>query len=594
MKKADDWRIALADTGIPSHIRLVQAKSGDASLQVGEVFLHSQYNPRDEARRLVDSSGLDPARPVLAVGLGLGYHVAELLLRGFAVMAVEPDAAVLRLALEGPLRGADLLIGAGDPDDLANSPEFQEFARGSEVQVFLHPPTARLRPEYVEHVQRIAARRALQGRRLSIAVVGPMYGGSLPIAGYLERAFRKLGHRTLLVDNASAYTLYDAITRSVQSRKASGQLTGLVVNVLSDWSYARVAEFGADICIAIAQAPVAQHFMARMAGEGIVTAFWFIENWRHLTYWRDVARLYDFFFHIQPGEIENRLEEAGCRHHAFVQTGCDPEIHRPVKLSAAEQAEYGCDISFAGAGYLNRNQLFSGLTDYRFKIWGVNWTARELQGLVCRPDERFSPEQFAKIVAASKINLNLHSSANHPGVDPQCDAINPRVFEIAACRGFQVCDPCHGLERYFDLRAEIPAYRDLGELRRLIDHYLAHPDERAEIAARARERALREHTYEKRAQEMLDHIFQRHGARIAQKAVRVERTVAEVAERVGHETPLGTYLATLPPDLPFTQETINGVMPGLAARVGLSYPEAVFAYLREMRNSAEALLAEPD
>ena len=371
--------------------------------------------------------------------------------------------------------------------------------------------------------------------------------------------------------------------------QAGAQLGGMLVNLLGEWSYVRVAEFDPNICIVLAQAPVGPEWPARLARRGIATAYWFVENWRHMTYWRDLAGRYDCFFHIQPGEFEEHLGTAGCSNHAYVQTACDPDVHHPATLSSDEQSQYECDISFAGAGYRNRNLLFQGLTDYRLKLWGVEWSARELQRFVARPDARFDSEAFCRIVAGSKININLHSSATHSGVDPRCDAINPRVFEIAACGGFQLCDPCKGLETLVDFEREVPVYRDLAELRSRIDYYLARPDERAAFAARARSRVLGEHTYVHRARQMLDFILERHGARIQAKGVRVQRTVGEVAERVGHDTPLGRYLATLPPDRLFTQETINESIPVLGTK--LDYPEALFAYLREMRTSSEQLLA---
>jgi spore maturation protein CgeB len=340
----------------------------------------------------------------------------------------------------------------------------------------------------------------------------------------------------------------------------------------------------------MAQAPVDRQFPVRLMQRGTVTAFWYIENWRHLPYWRDIAPLYDYFFHIQPGDFEQKLEDIGCQRHAFVPTGCDPEIHKPVELTQDDKTEFGCDLSFAGAGYFNRNQLFSGLTDYDFGIWGVDWTARELLDLVRNPEQRFTAQQFAKMVAASKINLNLHSSATHSGVDPRCDAINPRVFEIAACGGFQLCDPCSGLDDFFEFGSELPVYRDLAELRKQIDHFLAHPDERKQIAGRARQRALRDHTYEKRAQQMLDLILPEFGARMLNKGIRVQRTVSEMADIVGHDTELGKYLASLPSDLLFTQDAINKRVPLMGSE--LSVPEAIFAYLRDLRSSAEALLAE--
>ena len=46
-------------------------------------------------------------------------------------------------------------------------------------------------------------------------------------------------------------------------------------------------------------------------------------------------------------------------------------------------------------------------------------------------------------------------------------------------------------------------YHDLDELRRHLDHYLAHPDEARDIGERARKRALAEHTLRHRIETML-------------------------------------------------------------------------------------------
>jgi spore maturation protein CgeB len=245
-------------------------------------------------------------------------------------------------------------------------------------------------------------------------------------------------------------------------------------------------------------------------------------------------------------------------------------------------------VAFAGAGYYNRNQFLAGLTDYQLKIWGTEWGSRELQPFLCRPDERFTPEQFAKIVAGAAVNLNLHSSAAHSGVDPRCDAINPRVFEIAACGGFQLCDPCHGLDRFFDPASELPLYRDLAECRKLIDHYLANENERRAVAAKARARALREHTYEHRARQMTEFMVERFAERIAAKGVRAQHTVSAMAERAGTTSPLGAYLRSLPPETPFTQAALNERIPLMGTRLG--HAEGLFAYLRELRTSSDLLL----
>ncbi len=585
MKLAEEWGSALPKN---SAHELSTTKTGKPTLTINGLLLHSRYDPEQEAARLVDSANLDPGRPVLVVGMGLGYHVAELLRRGHEVAVTEPDAEVAGLALEHGASREGYLLHVGEAASLPSDAAFQEFAR-RDAQLMLHPPTAKLHPGYVEAVEGAKSAALLAGQRLNIAIVGPMYGGSLPIAGYLERAFASLGHRTLLVDNSAGWPVYEEMSRTVDSAQAKGQLGNILTHYLSEWTYARVAEFDPEICIVLAQGPVADNFPYRLAQQGILTAFWYVENWRHMPYWQEVARHYDAFFHIQPGEFEEKLDAVGCKHHAFIQTGCDPELHRPASLSGAEKREFSCDLSFAGAGYYNRLQVFKGLTDLNFKIWGVEWGERELAHLVQGGERRFDSETFMKICAGSKINLNLHSSATHDGVDPGCDALNPRVFEIAAAGAFQVCDPCKGLADHFS-EDEVPTYRSLAELREKVAYYLAHPEERTACAKRARERALAEHTYAHRAQAMLDFLFARHGARILKKGVRVQRSVGEMAARLPEGDPLRDWLRSLPADTPFTREALKEKIQLEYER--RTYPEHVFNYIIEVFNFADGLLRE--
>ena len=590
MKAAREYVHDLAGIDVKDgNVERIEGRGGAATLRVRNLYLHSRYNPEQEAARLIDSANLDPARPVLVAGLGLGYHVAELLRRSFEVAVLEPDAVVARLALDEGLCSQDFLLGIGDPEEMAVSETFQSFARKS-PQVLLHPPTARLYPEYAEAVSACVSKAALGALHLNVCVVGPLFGGSEPIAGYLADAFRNLGHNTQLVTNAEGWPLYEQVTKSVENGQVSGQLGEMFTNLLTEWTFARVAEFNPEICVVMAQAPVGKTFPLRLAKRGIVSAFWYVENWRHLPYWQQIAPYYDAFFHIQPGEFERKLEEAGCRHHAFVQTGCDPNRHRPVSLSPDEAEAFSCDLSFAGAGYFNRIEFFKGLTDFDFKLWGVGWGDRQLAPLVEGGERRFDSEDFMKIVAGSKINLNLHSSTAQEGVDPKCDAINPRVFEIAAAGGFQICDPAVGLERHFDFESELPVYRSLRECRDLIQHFLRHPEEREEIAGRAKERVLKEHTYEHRAQQMLDFIIERHGSRILRRGVRIQRTVGEMRGRAEEGSSLARWLIDLPEELPFTREALTALLPPRYA--GMKPAEKLFAYMNEVVDFADTLLKE--
>ncbi len=584
------WRALLEGAAAGHSVERIEAAGRRPTLRAGGVYLHSRYNPEEEAARLLESAGLDADRPVLVFGLGLGYHVQALRERGFRVTVCEPDAAVARAAMQGPFDLSDVPLALGDAESVAALPALRALAE-QVPQILLHPPTLRLHEAWTGTVLEAVVDAALRNRRLRVAIVGPMFGGSQPLLDYLTRAFAELGHTVLPVDNASGWPVYDAIYKGIKAKRANQQLTAMAGQLMAEWSYARVVEFEPEIAIVLAQAPVGASFAQRLRQRGVLTAFWYVENWRHMPYWRDICPHYDTFFHIQPGpEFETRLEEAGCAHHVFVQTACDPTVHRPVALDEAERTRFGCDISFAGAAYVNRLSLFGGLTDYDFKLWGVGWSGRELSRLVQDRDQRFDNEKFMRIIAGTKVNLNLHSSTASDGVDAGCDALNPRVFEIAAAGGFQVCDPCRGLERHFDPETEVPTYNNLAELRACIDRFLADPDARAAHAQRAHERALAEHTYTHRAQQMLDALLGTHGLRLLRRGVRVQRTVGEVAARLPADSPLRAWLETLPADELFLDEPLREHLGEWTS----AQPEAakVFRYLHEVRSFAETLLKE--
>lgn len=586
MKSASRWLDDVRSVSLDGY-ELAEAGDGAKTLRVQGRYIHSRYQPIAEACKLIESAGLTPERPVLVIGLGLGYHVAELIERGFEVIVAEPDGAVARLALEGPMKGQKFPLYVGDAAGLDSDPEFLEFAK-RRAQPFLFQAALRGHEAWTEKVLSSFAAAAMKATPLRIAVVGPVYGGSLPISRYIERAFDRLGHKTTYIDNSMAWPIYRSIRDGFTVRATGESLSNKCTGFLNEWTYARVLEAEPNVCVVLAQAPVATDFADRLNREGIVSAYWFVENWRHMPYWSAIAPRYDCFFHIQPGEFEGRLREIGCPSSEYVPTAADPEVHRPIELTEDERAKYACDISFAGAGYRNRQRVLSGLTDFDMKIWGVEWRAPALWPHLQNGGKEFTSEDFTKIVAGSKVNVNLHSSTSHDGVDSGCDAVNPRVFEIPACGGFQVCDPCKGIETFFDPVTELPLYTSPAELRDLLRYYLERPEERREVAFRARQRVLTEHTYDHRARTMLAHIVRHCGKKLVDKGVRATKTVAEVAASEGVSPDLVEYLAGLPPDTPFSYD---GLVPG---GIGCTRPmgrgEKTIAFVRQVRETSEALL----
>ena len=101
------------------------------------------------------------------------------------------------------------------------------------------------------------------------------------------------------------------------------------------------------------------------------------------------------------------------------------------------------------------------------------------------------------VYAGSTVSLNHH----HPMND--IVGVNTRAFELAAAGACQVADFKEDLATLFKPGEEVLVYRDLGELGRLLDHYLARPEEARAIGDNAQRRALAEHTLQHRIEEML-------------------------------------------------------------------------------------------
>jgi spore maturation protein CgeB len=146
------------------------------------------------------------------------------------------------------------------------------------------------------------------------------------------------------------------------------------------------------------------------------------------------------------------------------------------------------------------------LIGYDFKIWGSDWDgdavlARHLQA----GGARIEPEEAVKIFNATRINLNLHSSVRSDMLVSHGDLDNPRTFELAACGAFQLTDRRALMPELFE-EDELATFTSMDALRAALDHYLAHPEERAPMAAKTRARVLADHTYQHRMRALVDTI----------------------------------------------------------------------------------------
>jgi spore maturation protein CgeB len=567
----------IAAAAVPaSHV--LDQTGAEPTLVVAGVPQHHPRDPRGDAVRFARAATgrlqTAGARRAVVVGLGLGYHLEALAERfDGTIVVVEPDLAVWQLAL-----GArDLSALLTRVEIVANDRPVDGDA-GTPTLVVPHAP-ALLVPGgmYRRALERWQASAAASGLRLRILVASPVYGGSWPIAGYAARALTGLGHDVRLLDLAGFHDglRHLAVFGAAPERRRA--LEARYCDALGDGVAAAVEAHQPDLVLALAQAPLGPRALEAIAAAGALRALWFVEDYRRFDYWRAVAPHYDHVFTIQDGACIEAIAAATPGHVTYLPCGFDPTVHRPLPLGAAERAAWGSDVGFVGAGYRNRRLAFRSFLDLDFRIWGSDWeNAGDLAPAVQRDGARIDTDDTVRIFGATRINLNLHSSTYHDGVDPRGDFVNPRTFELAGAGAFQIVDARTLLPPLFEAGREIAVAASVREMRALTERYLAHPEARAEIAARGRARALAEHTYRHRMEALLGAVIGRHHERLLGRR-RATTTFADVRGRAPE--PLRRFLDRFDATAPFT---LDRVVATLADRDGaLDEPEAIFLFLHQ-------------
>jgi spore maturation protein CgeB len=528
-------------------LTIESARNGLPSARRAGRWIHSAYDPPREAATWADSHAATchAGEIVVVSGVGLLYHVEAIrnkLAPDIAVAVVIPNLDEFHDALSARQLGPwseQVLWFSGTPHEIAQA----LTATGRPLRCLSYAPASQTDADFhsalEQELRRGMARQA--GGQLTIALVGPIYGGSLPIARYVKRALETLGHNVHWIDHsvhASSYdmmgTLKDARNRQLmQSRMAE---------VLSQWTLASLAESPPDLVLSLAQAPLTLPVLEHLRKKKFLTAMWFVENYRHLTYWQHMAPGYDFWFVFQQGPCLEAFRKAGARQVSYLPMAADPEVHGRVALSEEERAIYGSDVSFVGAGYANRRRLFPLLLrqPWSFKLWGNEWDgADNLQSVLQLNGARIDTATCVKVFNATTINLNLHS-ATSDGLDPSADFVNPRTFELAACGAFQLVDHRSLLAEFFTSQ-EIVSFGLFDEVPRLIQRWLADPTARHAMASAAQTRVLNSHTYVHRMKDLLAQIGLSQPDRIG-AVLRGDRQIESLRSRCGSDLPLESLL----------------------------------------------------
>lgn len=234
---------------------------------------------------------------------------------------------------------------------------------------------------------------------------------------------------------------------------------------------------------------------------GVATVLWLVEDPYEIDHHRGAQ--------IQPYEWVFTNERLAVEEYArpnvfYLPWCCNPRVHRKI----IAPLEYQSDVCFVGMGFPNRlnilNEMAQRLPHLKYRLigewekWGrLHPALRD----ACIPTVANFWE-IQRYYNGAKINLNIHRDPVDPpsGNGQGVGAVSPndRVFALAGCGAFQLVDEGRtGLWECFIRDQEIVGFGDSDDLAQKIRCYLQSPD-RQRIADAARNRAYRDHTYNRR------------------------------------------------------------------------------------------------
>lgn len=213
-------------------------------------------------------------------------------------------------------------------------------------------------------------------------------------------------------------------------------------------------------------------------------------------------RNFDIVLSYTGGPILEKLKQTLGAKAAFPLYGsADPQLHYPTcKLD-----KYKCDLSYLGTFASDRQEKLEELfvkpaqilKDKRFLLAGAQypeefpWTENILF------ISHIAPPEHSCFYCSSLFTLNVTRSA----MAEMGYCASGRLFEAALCQIPILSDWWPGLESFFNPGEEIIVVKNTSDV---IDAFNMTENKRIAVAKAARKRVLREHTAEKRAQQLMD------------------------------------------------------------------------------------------
>jgi hypothetical protein len=173
----------------------------------------------------------------------------------------------------------------------------------------------------------------------------------------------------------------------------------------------------------------------------------------------------------------------------------DPDLYHPMRT------EPECDVLYYGKWTPHRDGVVRALAS-RFRVRVHAYAGEKRWSVPVLP-----PLETPRLLCAAinRTRLALETSLLDDAEGPYKDTfhITPRPFFAASCGMPSLIQFFPGLEEYFEPGAEIAAFASADDVVERADRLLSDEGARATMARRARQRALRDHTWDRRVEDFL-------------------------------------------------------------------------------------------
>lgn len=252
---------------------------------------------------------------------------------------------------------------------------------------------------------------------------------------------------------------------------------------------------------------------------GIVTVNWFCNASYQFHLVREISPHYDWC--LVPEKFRLADYAAIGARPIYCQEAANPDVYKPRDVPR------DLDVTFVGQCYGDRPDYVSHLVGdgIDIRVWGARWEfcrepqpsanpIRRAAGKIKRavfpsPSSGvtlprrivggvLSDVEMIAVFSRSKINLGFSSCGETHRGHERIMQIRLRDFEVPMSGGFYLVEYMDELREFFEIDREIVCYRDREELADKIRFYLKNETARERIRLAGRERALRDHTWQKR------------------------------------------------------------------------------------------------